>query len=145
MISVFDFCKLSYVCTIFCLFFVCLKRKKEGGKGGSSLVYHIFSVLNQTLERDSAIMFYCISSETQCLICSEAEHINFSYRWMAPLLLLLDLCEKISVISQRKAEATRLRVSWGHWTGWPGMIIIVLLFFLTGNPSFSFFKSYFLV
>lgn len=32
-------------------------------------------------------------------------------RWMAPLLLLLDLFEKISVISQRKAEANKLRVS----------------------------------
>ena len=32
-------------------------------------------------------------------------------RWMAPLLLLLDLFEKISVISQRKAEANTLRVS----------------------------------
>ena len=30
---------------------------------------------------------------------------------MAPLLLLLDLFEKISVISQRKAEANKLRVS----------------------------------
>lgn len=33
------------------------------------------------------------------------------YRWLAPLLLLLDLYEKVSVISKRKAEASKLLVS----------------------------------
>ncbi|KAK7483667.1 hypothetical protein BaRGS_00025100, partial [Batillaria attramentaria] len=32
-------------------------------------------------------------------------------KWLAPLLLLLDLFEKISVISKRKAEANRLRLN----------------------------------
>lgn len=34
------------------------------------------------------------------------------YRWLAPLLLLLDLYEKVSVISKRKAEASKLLVSY---------------------------------
>ena len=35
----------------------------------------------------------------------------FVIRWLAPLLLLLDLYEKVSVISKRKAEANKLLVS----------------------------------
>lgn len=38
--------------------------------------------------------------------------INVLYRWLAPLLLLLDLYEKVSVISKRKAEASKLLVSY---------------------------------
>ncbi|XP_076447673.1 E3 ubiquitin-protein ligase HUWE1-like isoform X2 [Babylonia areolata] len=36
-------------------------------------------------------------------------------KWMAPLLLLLDLFEKIAVISQRKAQATILRAGSSLW------------------------------
>jgi hypothetical protein len=33
-----------------------------------------------------------------------------NFRWLAPLLLLLDLYEKVSVISKRKAEAEKTLV-----------------------------------
>jgi hypothetical protein len=36
------------------------------------------------------------------------------HRWLSPLLLLLDLYEKVAVISKRKAEANELLVSQGH-------------------------------
>ncbi|XP_070192440.1 E3 ubiquitin-protein ligase HUWE1-like isoform X3 [Littorina saxatilis] len=53
-----------------------------------------------------------LNSTHEILACAKE---SATPKWMAPLLLLLDLFEKISVISQRKAEANTLRAGSSTW------------------------------
>lgn len=54
-----------------------------------------------------------VLEETQEYLCCSKEAV--SLKWMAPLLLLLDLYEKVAVISKRKAEAEILLANCHTW------------------------------
>ena len=62
-----------------------------------------------------------------------------SPKWLGPLLLLLDLFEKVSVSSKRKAEVEKYAVSEGGW--WGGKVDSCL--FLRGCMCVHLVKAFF--